>query len=279
MSKDEHAAVEEIAEDQEQPTAALAEEQVDESEDADDTSEDYEEEVFGDIDPAAEEESPEDEEEQLSEAETVALIEALIFANGNLVSLSRLKEVSGLKSSQITDAIETIEMKFEHEESGIELVTVGSKYQFRTKGLYSTYIRQLNASKPRKLSRAALETLAIIAYRQPIVKSDVEKIRGVDASPTLKTLLDKRLIKIVGHQASVGQPALYGTTDEFLNIFGMQSLKELPSLRDVKDFENEPGEPGQEEGQEEVSESEQAEASNEDELSEQEEDKSEVANS
>lgn len=207
----------------------------------------FEEEIFGDVDPAAAVEAVDEEVEVLSEEETVALVEALVFSSGELLSMSRIKEVTGLSESQIKDAIETIEMKFEHEESGIELVTVGNKFQFRTKGLFGPYVRKLNATRPRKLSRAALETVAIIAYRQPIVKSDIEKIRGVDASPTLKTLLEKKLIKIVGHQATVGQPALYGTTEEFLNLFGMKSLNELPSLREVKEFEHEPGEPGQDE--------------------------------
>jgi segregation and condensation protein B len=92
------------------------------------------------------------------------------------------------------------------------------------------------------LSAAALETLAIVAYRQPIVRSDVEKIRGVDCTPTIKTLLERGLIKILGHQASVGQPALYGTTEEFLKLFGLNSLSELPTLRDLQELERDPGE-------------------------------------
>ena len=133
-------------------------------------------------------------------------------------------------------------MKFEHEESGIELVCIAGKYQFRTRGKFGSFIREMRAGRPRRLSGQALETLAIVAYRQPIVKADVEKIRGVDATPTIKTLLERKLIKIVGHQASVGQPALFGTTEEFLKLFGLSSLTELPSLRDIKELESDPGE-------------------------------------
>ena len=127
-------------------------------------------------------------------------------------------------------------------ESGFELVKIGDGFHFRTKPLFGGFIRELKATKPKKLSPAALETLAIIAYRQPIVRSDIEKIRGVDVSPTIKTLLERNLIKISGHQATVGQPALYATDEEFLKIFGLSSLQELPSLRDLKELEKEPGE-------------------------------------
>ena len=118
---------------------------------------------------------------------------------------------------------------------------VGAGYQFRTQQRFARYICNLKASKPRRLSAPALETLAIVAYRQPVIKSDVEKLRGVDATPTLKTLLDRGMIRIVGHQSSAGTPALYGTTDEFLKIFGLKSLGELPRLRDLKEMDD-PGE-------------------------------------
>jgi segregation and condensation protein B len=101
------------------------------------------------------------------------------------------------------------------------------------------------AVKPRKLSQAALETLSVVAYQQPIVKSEIDKIRGVDVAPTLKTLLERKIIKIIGYQASVGQPSLYGTTDDFLRIFGLSSLAELPALRDLRALAAEPGEVGE----------------------------------
>lgn len=182
----------------------------------------------------------------MSEGEVIALVEAIVFAAEEPITPARISDATGLEKNQVKDALEAIEMKFEHEESGLELCTVGSKYQFRTKGRFGSFIRELKAGRPRRLSGQALETLAIIAYRQPIVKSDIEKIRGVDATPTLKTLVERKLIKIVGHQPSVGQPALYGTTDQFLSLFGMASLGELPSLRDVQELMRDPGEVGEE---------------------------------
>jgi segregation and condensation protein B len=108
------------------------------------------------------------------------------------------------------------------------------------------------AVKPRKLSQAALETLAVIAYQQPVVKSEVDKIRGVDVAPTIKTLLERKLVKIIGYQASVGQPALYGTTEDFLQIFGLSSLSALPAMRDLKSLVKEPGEAQQGDEEESV---------------------------
>lgn len=179
---------------------------------------------------------------ELGDLDHSALLEALIFTSGEPVGIARLKAVTGLPEKEIEDLLESISMKFDLPDSGIRMVKVAGQYQFRTRQEFAPFIRELKASRPKKLSPAALETLAIIAYRQPVVKSDIEKIRGVDATPTLKTLLERKLIRIVGHQATVGQPALYGTTDEFLKIFGLGSLAELPTLRDLKELEADPGE-------------------------------------
>lgn len=199
------------------------------------------------------EDMQDEEVDPMTEGEQAALVEAIVFAAQEPIAASRIKEIAGIESkSQVLDLLEAIEMKFEHEESGIELCCIGGKYQFRTKGRFGSFIREMRAGRPRRLSGQALETLSIIAYRQPIVKSDIEKIRGVDATPTLKTLVERKLIKILGHQASVGQPALYGTTDNFLKLFGMASLAELPSLRDVKELMEDPGESGEEADSEEL---------------------------
>jgi segregation and condensation protein B len=174
---------------------------------------------------------------QVDPADINALVEALIFASLEPLSVSRIVQVTGLNAEEVEKAINDLQSKNVDEQSGLELVCVADKYQFRTKAKFAGFIRDLRAGRPRKLSLQALETLAIVAYRQPIVKSDIEKIRGVDATPTLKTLLDRQIIKIVGHQNTVGQPALYGTTEEFLKLFGLASLSELPTLRDLKELE------------------------------------------
>ena len=176
------------------------------------------------------------------ELDLSALLEALLFASGEPLSAEKLCEVARCDEAAFAVAIAAIEARLKAETAGFLLVQVAGKYQLRTKPQFADFIRELRASRPRRLSQPALETLAIVAYRQPIVKSDIEKIRGVDVSPTLKTLVDRNIIKIVGRQPSVGQPALYGTTEEFLKLFGLNSLSELPTLRDIKELEREPGE-------------------------------------
>ncbi|MFM1848189.1 MAG: chromosome segregation and condensation protein ScpB [Pseudomonadota bacterium] len=184
------------------------------------------------------------------ELDLAALIEALLFASGEPLAPEKLCEVARCDEAAFASAIRGIEERLKAETSGFMLVQVAGKYQLRTKPQFADFIRELRASRPRRLSQPALETLAIVAYRQPIVKSDIEKIRGVDVSPTLKTLLDRNIIKIVGRQPTVGQPALYGTTEEFLKLFGLNSLTELPTLRDIKELEREPGESEDDEGDE-----------------------------
>ncbi|WKZ57200.1 MAG: SMC-Scp complex subunit ScpB [Bdellovibrionota bacterium] len=181
-----------------------------------------------------------------------ALVEALLFTAGEPLSFEQLSSITRAEDAALKAAIEAIHARHDIEESGFELVTVGDRFQFRSHPAFAPFIRELRASRPRRLSGPALETLAIVAYRQPIVKSDIEKIRGVDVTPTLKTLLERSLVRIVGHQSSPGQPALYGTTDEFLSLFGLRSLEELPTLRDIKELEREPGESPQEEIQNET---------------------------
>ena len=177
--------------------------------------------------------------------EDQALVEALILASGEPVAPKRLAEISGFELEHVDALVAEIAKKYAAEGFGFELVNVAGQFQFRTKAQFANMVRELKGSIPRRLSSAALETLAIVAYRQPIVRSDMERIRGVDVTPTLKTLLDRSLIKIVGHQASVGQPALFGTTDEFLKLFGLSSLAELPTLNDLRELERDPGEGGE----------------------------------
>lgn len=180
--------------------------------------------------------------EVLKGEKLLAAIEALIFANGEPIELSQLVSLTSASIEEVQEAIKVVADRFSGSESGLVLARIGSSYQFRTKPACASVLRLLRQERPRRLTPAALETLSIIAYRQPIVKSDIEQIRGVDATPTIKTLLDRGLIKIIGHQATVGQPALYSTSEDFLKIFGLQSLKDLPTLRELNEVERDPGE-------------------------------------
>ena len=173
-----------------------------------------------------------------------ALVEALLFASSEPLSSDQIAEICNAPKEMVEITIQELSRGYEERGSGFEIAHVAEKYQLRTRPVFAPYIRAMRADRPRRISTAALETLAVVAYRQPVVKSDMEKIRGVDVTPTLKTLIERGLVRIVGHQSSVGQPALYGTTEEFLSVFGLKSLGELPTLRDIKEFERDPGEYG-----------------------------------
>lgn len=181
-------------------------------------------------------------EQALTVEECIPVLEAMLLANGEPLGLDKMVEILPAGEVEIGQALEAIRERFAGPESGFELVRVAEQYQLRTKAAHTRFVSELKAGKPRRLSAPALETLAIIAYRQPIVKADIEQIRGVDATPTLKTLLDRNIIKIVGHKPGVGQPALYGTTEVFLKLFSLESLSQLPTLRDLKELEADPGE-------------------------------------
>lgn len=217
------------------------------------------------LEPAAESGDQGSPELPLTEDEELGAVEALLFVHGEPLDLDRLASATNLESTRVEVIVAALRAKYEAPESGVEIVSVGNAIQLRTKARFGNVVRQLRISGPRKLSRAALETLAVVAYRQPVIKSDIEKIRGVDPTPTLKTLLDRSLIKIVGHQATVGQPALYGTTDEFLTLFSLKSLSELPTLRDLTELEGDPGESG--ESRPDIEGTEQPAQANEDEVS------------
>ncbi|MGI6681121.1 MAG: SMC-Scp complex subunit ScpB [Bdellovibrionota bacterium] len=170
------------------------------------------------------------------------VVEALLFTSGEEISLDKLVEVLSVSKEQVLYWIEELSKKYNSDLSSFELVKLSSGYQLRTKDMYSAYIRRLKIQRPRKLSSSALETLSIVAYRQPVMKSEIERIKGVDASPTIKTLISRNLIKIIGHADKIGQPALYGTTDDFLKVFSLKSLADLPNLREVISISEEPEE-------------------------------------
>lgn len=180
--------------------------------------------------------------ESVDSSELPALIECLLVVNGSPLSLEKLAHITGFTVDEVNAAVVSLKERLISSGSGLELSEVCEGVQIRTAVKFGAHISALKLDRPRRLSAAALETLAIVAYRQPIVKSDIEAIRGVDATPTLKTLLDRRLIRILGHQNSPGTPALYGTTDAFLELFGLKSLAELPTLRDLRELNQEPGE-------------------------------------
>ena len=174
----------------------------------------------------------------LSDADLEHLLEALIFASPAPVSLARLRQLTNIReTSHLEDALARLSARYEGR--GIALTHVSGGYQLRTASRFAPYVQELVAGRPVRLSRAQLETLAIIAYRQPITRPEIDDIRGVDSSGTLRVLLERNLVRVLGKREEVGRPILYGTTKEFLDFFSLADLRELPTLREYAELSQE----------------------------------------
>ena len=171
----------------------------------------------------------------LSAVQLRHLIEALIFATDKPVTLQRLRQLTRVSDVARIEAA-LAELHEDYKDRGIALTQVSGGYQFRTNTSFSSWVQQLIAGRPVRLSRAQLETLAIVAYRQPITRPEIDDIRGVDSSATLRLLLDRSLIRGLGKREEVGRPTLFGTTKEFLDFFSLGDLRELPTLREYSEL-------------------------------------------
>lgn len=172
-----------------------------------------------------------------------AIIEALLFVSEVPLSLAKIKELLSMYThGEITAALHDLREEYAGDGHGFALEEVAQGYQFRTKLEYADWVRKLNKMTPTRLSRAALESLAIIAYKQPILRSEIEAIRGVDVGGVLHLLLEKKLIKIMGRKNVPGRPFLYGTTQRFLEVFSLNDLSSLPSLKELDGIAKGPAE-------------------------------------
>lgn len=164
------------------------------------------------------------------------IIEALLLASAEPLCVAQLLSIfdewQRPTADEINAALEQLES--DYTSRAIELVHVAGGYQLQTKSAYSTWVARLHSEKPVKYSRALLETLAIIAYKQPVTRADIEEVRGVAVSShIIKTLMEREWIRIAGHKDVPGKPAVYATTKEFLNYFNLKYLHELPALSEV----------------------------------------------
>ncbi|MEE2674851.1 MAG: SMC-Scp complex subunit ScpB [Myxococcota bacterium] len=173
----------------------------------------------------------------MDRAEQLRIIEALILASPEPVQAARLAEiVPGCSAGDTQDLVNELNTEYQKQDRSFEIWEVAGGYQIRTRAEFSGYLQQLQKQRPLRLSRAALDTLSIVAYKQPVTRAEIEDIRGVDAGAVLKGLLDRKLLRIVGHREVPGRPMLYGTTRRFLEVFGLQSLEGMPSLRELKEL-------------------------------------------
>ena len=170
------------------------------------------------------------------------IIEALLFSSSRPLSEKEILSTFDLRSpptsSEIKEALKSIEQKYS--ENSIELVKVASGYRLRIRQEYSSWVAKLWEAKPQKYSRALLETLALIAYKQPITRGEIEEVRGVSvSSQIIRTLLDRSWIKVVGHRDVPGRPALFSTTKDFLDDLNLSKLSDLPELPEIQNIPEE----------------------------------------
>jgi len=164
----------------------------------------------------------------------IGIIESVLFASGEPIPFGRLGEIiAGPTRVELRAALGELRRRGEDERRGIRLVEVAGGYQLRTAPEHAEWVRRLFQHKPWRLTRATLETLAIIAYRQPVTRAEIETIRGVDVDSVLASLLGRKLVKILGRKDVIGRPLLYGTTRQFLEVFGLKDLAGLPAVSEV----------------------------------------------
>jgi segregation and condensation protein B len=165
------------------------------------------------------------------------LLEALVFASDSPITPKELAKLASAPQKQVRELLD--ELKVDYSTRGIHLDEVAGGWVFRTSAQYAPFVRDLTKQKPVRLTRAQVETLAIIAYRQPITRPEVDDVRGVDSGPVLKLLLERDLVRILGKRDEPGRPIIYGTTGQFLEFFGLKSLKDLPTLREFTELSDE----------------------------------------
>lgn len=170
-----------------------------------------------------------------------AIIEGLLFVSDGPLSLDRLTELlPDYERATVRLGVQQLRDDYENRRAGIHLVEVAGGWQLRTVPELMPYLSRMVRGRPARFSQSALETLAIVAYRQPITRQEIEYLRGVDTGAVLKNLLEKKLIRILGKKDIPGRPIIYGTTREFLEVFNLKDLKGLPTLREISSLDEAP---------------------------------------
>jgi segregation and condensation protein B len=173
--------------------------------------------------------------EEPIETTVESVIEAILFASDESLSATKLAAIVEVTTKQVGESVKTLNERYKANNNAFRIVQIAGGYQMLTLSPYNHWLKKLvRARSDSKLSAAALETLAIIAYKQPIIRADIEAIRGVAAGEMIRSLMYKGLVKITGHADVLGRPMLYGTTRKFLEVFGLNSLKDLPKIEELK---------------------------------------------
>jgi segregation and condensation protein B len=165
------------------------------------------------------------------------IIESLLFVAEEPLTLDKIKRITvPAEVKDIKDALTALSTEYEARPGGFYLDEVAGGYQIRTRPEYNEWIRKLIKPRPLRLSKAALETLVIIAYKQPIIRSDIEHLRGVDCGGVLRVLLERKLVRVLGRREIAGRPLIYATTKHFLEVFDLKNLKDLPTPKEIEDL-------------------------------------------
>ena len=165
------------------------------------------------------------------------ILEALLLSSSEPVTPARLGRIVPESSArEVREDLEALNESYASEGRGFRIEEISGGYQLRTLPDLAAFVQQLEPVPPLRMSRAGLETLAIIAYKQPVTRAEVEHVRGVDAGPLLRGLLERRLVRIAGHREVPGRPILYATTPRFLEVFGLPGLSDLPTLREIEEL-------------------------------------------
>ena len=171
-----------------------------------------------------------------------AQVSSLLFVSPRPLDAETLAELTRHDTAEVEAALQSLKALYQEEVHGFILLETGGAWQLRTGPDSARVVQRMIPARSRRLSRAAAETLAVVAYKQPVQRAEIEAIRGVDALPTLRTLVEARLIRIVGRESTPGHPALYGTTNTFLEKFGLGDLSDLPTVREIVELAEDPGE-------------------------------------
>lgn len=179
---------------------------------------------------------------RMEASEKRRIVEALILSSSEPISAAKIAEIIPYcDAGQAKDLVNELNTEYVEQDRSFEIWEVAGGFQIRTRAEFSGYLQKLQKERALRLSQAALETMAIIAYRQPVTRAEIEDVRGVDAGATVKSLLDRQLIRIAGQREVPGRPMLYGTTRRFLEVFGLERLKDLPTLRELDELAREQG--------------------------------------
>jgi segregation and condensation protein B len=176
---------------------------------------------------------------RLGEGRVRTVLESLLFLAEKPLTVEELRQATGIDAERIAKGLDQLSGSYRDGLSGIVLHEVGGGWQLRTSPLNSSFARRFLRVKPQRLTRAALETLAIVAYRQPVTRPEIEEVRGVDCGAVLKALLERKMVKILGKKEEPGRPILYGTSREFLEFFALKDLASLPTLREFHELSEE----------------------------------------